>query len=333
MAVVKRLRAFTLVELLVVIAIIGILIALLLPAVQAAREAARRAQCTNNLKQFGLALHNYHDSYKIFPPGSARDSRPVYPTSWRSTHLNWIVRLLPYIEQQPIYDQVDWFGEQTWLTNRAGFQFRQLALAAARCPSDMGMERRTGYEPTNYVACAGDSIRFGAATSSRDKFAQGMFREMTGHKTNSPVRIAAIRDGTANTMALSECLAGRPWSVRCGRTGFTSWANCNAGLEVDVNTGYGGGTRGLSWYRGYGSEGWGYCAVITPNDRLTSNHECSSGSTGGNHTARSNHPGGVNVCMADGSVNFASATIDLSIWRAASTIHGDPANEPIFSGF
>ena len=120
-----RKRGFTLVELLVVIAIIGILIALLLPAVQAAREAARRTQCTNNLKQFGLGMHNYHDTYKTFPYGHDNTGRRV----------TWFPLILPFIEQQALHDEFDWvanswFGAQAPACNRD--------VPGARCPSDPG---------------------------------------------------------------------------------------------------------------------------------------------------------------------------------------------------
>jgi len=103
----KRKRGFTLIELLVVIAIIAILIALLLPAVQQAREAARRSQCKNNLKQIGLALHNYHDNFRMFPPG---DVRRLYGgvSSWTTSMIGWIPRILPFLDQAVIYNQINW---------------------------------------------------------------------------------------------------------------------------------------------------------------------------------------------------------------------------------
>jgi len=125
----KHRVGFTLVELLVVIAIIGILVALLLPAVQAAREAARRTQCTNNLKQLGLALHNYHDTYKSFPArgvfGAANTGPPM-----RAYHHTWIEAILPFIEQQPLYDSVN-HNAPVW-----GQPIVGTAVPAILCPSD-----------------------------------------------------------------------------------------------------------------------------------------------------------------------------------------------------
>ena len=164
--------AFTLVELLVVIAIIGILVALLLPAVQAAREAARRMQCSNNLKQFGLALHNYHDTYKVFPPagvsygvdainpncGSGR-----YCLEWdageRSPSIGWQVRVLPFIEQQPLWDRVSSEGDRlhTAYFNVAvdGKPARLKQVPYARCPSDAGSGPDSNWVQGNYSGSLG----------------------------------------------------------------------------------------------------------------------------------------------------------------------------------
>src|SRR5688572_11552964 len=143
----RRKLGFTLVELLVVIAIIGVLVALLLPAVQAAREAARRTQCSNNLKQYGLAIHNYHDTFKAIPPGGYPD--PGWAVwAGQSPAIGWQVRVLPFAEQQPLWDNVEAFGNKVgfatpWyeapiplnaspVTKRA----RQVQVDYAMCPSD-----------------------------------------------------------------------------------------------------------------------------------------------------------------------------------------------------
>ncbi len=309
----KRERGFTLVELLVVIAIIGILIALLLPAVQAAREAAKRSQCTNNLKQIGLAVHNYHDTFNGFPPGSVRFNLPGV-SSWQTQHLSWAVRILPYLEQQAIYDQVCWECLQSW-NSPPGNTLRNIDLAAYRCPTDYSDARvSNSWAPTNYVVCSGADRNHGFSNSRN----LGMFRE------NMSRRIADIDDGTSHTMMASECMINEPWVCR----GSCSDQNaCQAGTDgITLNSNDEGG-RGMSWYRGYGGALWLFNTIMPPNDKLTSNHECMSGSTNGAYAARSRHPGGVNVTMGDGAVKFVSETVDLGIWRAASTIKG-PSNEP-----
>ncbi len=318
----KRSRGFTLVELLVVIAIIGILIALLLPAVQAAREAARRSQCTNNLKQIGLALHNYHDTYQAFPPGSLRFIIPGV-NSWSTQHISWEVRILPYLEQQAVYDQVDFEGLQSW-NYAPGNTLRNTNLACYRCPSDYSDARvESSWAPTNYVGCSGSDTGHGYTTSDR----RGMFRDINS-TTARPPRMADITDGTSNTMAVSECKINEPWVCDC--TSACDWSQCQLGTDGTVLTGNTSNSqgRGHSWYRAYGGNSWLYNTVLPPNDRLTSNHECYNGSGTGAYGARSRHPGGVNVTLGDASVRFVSETIDINVWRAASTIDG-PSSEPI----
>ncbi|MCA9018377.1 MAG: DUF1559 domain-containing protein, partial [Planctomycetaceae bacterium] len=140
----RKVRGFTLIELLVVIAIIAILIALLLPAVQQAREAARRTQCKNNLKQIGLALHNYHDVYKMLPPGRTRKHSSLVPGSaWYAGNISWLPRLLAQIDQANIYNTIDWnLGNGTSGTDGHGgvngtnpTGARRQIIPAFRCPS------------------------------------------------------------------------------------------------------------------------------------------------------------------------------------------------------
>jgi len=206
----RRRRGFTLVELLVVIAIIGILIALLLPAVQAAREAARRSQCTNNLKQFGLALHNYHDTYKVFPPRKGGSGCAAGATTGNCERLSGFIGLLPFIEQKAMYEQIRagdpalgyppggpaaWYGWAPW-----NYPPRNQFV----CPSDTGAPQG-GQRLNSYGFSIGDQI-----ISIRDATqVRGLFAFRTCYST------ADILDGTSNTLAMSErtceAFAG-PWA-------------------------------------------------------------------------------------------------------------------------
>ena len=293
-------RAFTLVELLVVIAIIGILIALLLPAVQAAREAARRSQCTNNLKQLGLAMHNYHDTFKSFPPGylSSNLGNCLMTTRRRDC---WMQRLLPFIEQSAMLDTYE-SQNPTWIMDTVA-EVKDAQVSALLCPSDgskpafggNGGLRSEGYGfQGNYVMCTGDEIM--------DPEAE--LRGITYHASHS--NFASITDGTSNTLLASEAVR------RSNAT--TGWGGAG---------GYWGGSR-------WGS--YGFTTLEPPNtdapdqvyqckDTSWPNSPCTSiGSTNDTRAyARSYHPGGVNVALADASVQFMSDTVDLETYQAMST--------------
>jgi len=302
-------HGFTLVELLVVIAIIGILIALLLPAVQAAREAARRAQCTNNLKQFCLGLHNYHSTYATFPTGAMR-SYGSGVESWNTSMISWIPRTLPYCEQDVIASQIDW---TVWpgTSGNPNTQLRAEELTICRCPSDFGLTPTPGFGPTNYVVCIGDA-------QESQLPSEGVFG------INSFTRIAQILDGTSNTMGISECMINEPWVKRYeGDTG--GYAACLAGTDPDIsgNVSIGNQARGFSWFFAQRNCSWTYSTQFRPNDRLSKNHECENWTTTGVFAARSRHPGGVNVAFCDGSTSFVSETVDFVIWRALGSHQGE----------
>ncbi len=312
-------RGFTLVELLVVIAIIGVLVALLLPAVQAAREAARRSQCTNNLKQLALGVHNYHDTYKALPY-LRMTVGPAHPSGF--------VGLLPFIEQQPLYDlavaATPPFGTG-W--NPTGQNER---INAFRCPSDpIWGERAGGRGPRSYHFSVGDSIRdnHGAGSSRR-----GMFVAMfTGD-------MARIGDGTSNTVALSEVAIGPDRLSRDikGNAVVTPGINTNPSSPAECWAARGTGGQvhenfevtaessvgrapGSRWAEGQTFFG-GFSTVLPPNSpRCTIAH---SDNTWGVWTASGYHPGGVVVAMGDGSVRFVSETIDA----------GDPTRTEVTSG-
>jgi len=183
-------RGFTLVELLVVIAIIGVLVALLLPAVQAAREAARRSTCNNKMKQLGLALHNYHDTYLSLPFGG------MLRGSDTDGEVGWGYSILPFIEEENVYSQIDSRGTITDAT-KVPAAIRSLALEAYICPSDVAADinpHRNNFGKSNYIACSG-------ANDCPD----GNFGDLGGcFHINSKVKFRDITDGTSNTFLLGE---------------------------------------------------------------------------------------------------------------------------------
>lgn len=312
---------FTLVELLVVIAIIGVLVSLLLPAVQAARESARRTQCVNNLRQLGIAMQNYHDTYRRLPVGSNS-------CCWGT----WQAAVLPFIEQAQLGDRYEFLPEDAEFPDNAyrydsdnqsptapldtslnisNIEVTRTRIASLTCPSDEEQVDDRGITYHNYVANYGNTshdgvdhlgpaspqwIRHEAGPfSGRDRFdlelKKTAFREIT--------------DGLTNTMMFSETVQGQNGDLR----GFTWWG----------------------WSAGFESRG-------TPNtsepDAMQRSQDCNpedpnppcETATIANRfwaAARSQHPGGVNATMCDASVQFVADSVSLDVWRAASTIQGE----------
>jgi prepilin-type N-terminal cleavage/methylation domain-containing protein/prepilin-type processing-associated H-X9-DG protein len=318
-----RSDGFTLVELLVVIAIIGILIALLLPAVQAAREAARRAQCTNNLKQLGLALHNYYDTHNTFPARmSGLNQRQPDVGSWGrfSAH----VALAPYFEQATLFEQFYANNCTPWDDK----PWNKVILSNLLCPSDGTMTNvASSTAPrglNNYVYCGGDGLAFtrngssyspSTGTNDWPTSQRGIFGLYNW------VKIAAITDGTSNTIALSESV--RPWgtntvgNIAVGSVGSAP-LDCRATMSgktyVSGVTGTNYAVRGFRWADG-GAWFKAFTTNVPPNSANCSSE--SSNQTEGAFSASSHHPGGVNACMADGSVRFISETVDCGNLGAA----------------
>lgn len=305
---------FTLVELLVVIAIIGILIALLLPAVQAAREAARRSQCSNNLKQLGLALHNYHDTHKTFPAvGYARGwanatTRDAELGLFALNHNSW-VSLAPFYEQAALYDAYNFTGaggpylRNTTRTLPGGLDPQANGNTAVttqsptvfQCPSDAWDKRnkasinygpssntairgiRTNYDFSSYRDVGSFNL-FAATTDRRIKFA---FSDSTG------TRMGDFIDGTSNTLAVNE--------------------TCKNVIDGDSPAwGYRGWVMtGIDWSVGINQWDWPVLGAWYTGDRTVRRGQLFSWGQGG-----SLHPGGANSCLADGSVRFISETTE-----------------------
>ena len=297
------LRAFTLVELLVVIAIIGILIALLLPAVQAAREAARRSQCTNQLKQLGLGLHNYHDAHKAFPAScGGREST----TTGRWGTDSAFCFLLPFIELGARYDSY-----VTCVNGTAEWGWVQMpAIGAFLCPSDGNSKEanRWGEPKTNYLTCQGDqyALTYDGSTNFRGFF-QGRWKYTT---------FGTITDGSSNTIALAETCTATDYSALNLKGNLVLLDDGDDPPSACLSKKGPGNTlvgtnapweRGNGYYCGHPNQ-TGFQTILPPNSP-----NCTAGTEfwqKGIFGTSSNHTGGVNVCLGDGSVQFVSETIN-----------------------
>ena len=269
-------RGFTLIELLVVIAIIAVLIALLLPAVQQAREAARRSQCKNNMKQLGLAMHNYHDTFSAFPPLEVQDTAFLTgnpPTNWGAYAGNWVTLTLPYIDQAPLYAKFNFSTSAAANQSLMNIPYRQLL-----CPSNAfgAGTLLNGYTITHYYAVQG-SYSTGLEAS---KYAATGPTSSTGifyHSSRTSMR--DVTDGTSNTLMLVEALGYKPLNP----------ANPGGGID---NSDAG---RGI-----------GFSAVTETGIAINTVSRWFATS--------SFHVGGAHVLMADGAVRFASQNINATTW-------------------
>ena len=324
-----RRTGFTLVELLVVIAIIGILIALLLPAVQAAREAARRMQCANNLKQLGLAAHNYYDRFGHLPAGDPQVACPDYPAiPARLYRWSALAMLTPYLEQSNVHNalnlNVPLYGH-TGVYQGPGYGVhpdnqepvtRKVPLFL--CPSDLRQAVQAEYAASNYRACWGSGLA--PWTIYTNTVTDGVFHEA------SHTRFEDILDGTSNTALFSESTLGSgetgvTLTERNGREVIVSLstlpltdAKCSVlGASVDTS-------RGARWV-----DGWprytGYDHSHGPNSRVADGAVVSP-MRALQIAARSQHPGGVNVLLCDGSGRFVSDSIHAETWHALASRNG-----------
>lgn len=334
----RRTKAFTLVELLVVIAIIGVMVGLLLPAVQAAREAARRMQCGNNLKQIGLALHNYHDTHNKFPPGTMH--RPDFITSsdpeWPGIHHF----LLPYMEQAAFYEALanqgpdttgryGWSHEPPWQESGVDSFTKVIvgqSISNYLCPSDPGQatcnQNGTGTWGTapEKALQLFTSNYLGIFSGLHDlHFKYGRTHPNYNAAMNPPEMLATfglnrgasfrdLTDGTSNTLVVSEYLTG----VEVDARGYVWLSRAGFQMLYVNQTPNSPGPDVLL--------GWNGLLCSEQSNLPQRNLPCIVGGDDMHASARSMHPGGVNALMGDGSVRFASETINLATWRGLGFI-------------
>jgi prepilin-type N-terminal cleavage/methylation domain-containing protein/prepilin-type processing-associated H-X9-DG protein len=320
-------RGFTLIELLVVIAIIAVLIGLLLPAVQAAREAARRVQCTNNLKQLGIAIHNYHDVNNTIPPDSMNGSPAnVGP----SNDFSMKTRLLPFLEQSAMFNSLNMYFLATNVRNST--IHNNANLSAFLCPSD-GNWPQPNVSATNYPNNIG--LRRTTVGSNTLGPLDGPAYKLGQPPEDKVVSFARVLDGLSNTVMFSEFVkgnnrAGLPIQLTGVALNFVFDAGVpeTPGLTLPQyqtaclrSTTVVYDQKGTDWIINDCGKGGCYSHVMTPNTNA-----CWFGnSSNTDHTlvgASSNHPGGVNATMMDGSVRFIKATVSAPTWWAIATIAG-----------
>jgi prepilin-type N-terminal cleavage/methylation domain-containing protein/prepilin-type processing-associated H-X9-DG protein len=350
----SRREGFTLIELLVVIAIIAVLIALLLPAVQAAREAARRAQCVNNLKQIGLGLHNYHEQQNTFPMGSGQPTmdRVGGNAPIAKQGLSALAAILPMLGEVPVYNTINTSFGMADNTTLYAFQANQTAqktqIKEFLCPSDpnapVSLDTSTNTGNNNYYASIGATTdTYGTFPSAGPDWSKVPYTGLFAHQQCKA--ISAVLDGTSNSIAFAEATVGaasevkgqkliglvnvaipavalqqnvfnNPAGVQSGIQTCSSAWNSKSG-SVDVQ-------RGDSWMHGSMAMTL-FNTVVTPNGESVQWTYCSdtgSGSASRFSNSDSYHPGGVNVLMADGHVQFVKNSINPTTWWALGTIAG-----------
>ncbi len=330
----RKRPGFTLVELLVVIAIIGILVGLLLPAVQAAREAARRMQCSNNLKQLGLAAHNFESSYKYFPPGEWTRAATTASTSRPA----WTTVVLSFLEQSNKFNQFDFTVDvNTDLKNEPA---RQQDVPAFICPSEPSGAQFAANGITvgrlNYFGSIGGAADCRQLDGLAGIFS-GNFSNVQLNETPKGIKIGAVSDGTSNTALHSEVIRKFGDTSVVNHTTNKQSGDISIGVllvdgrkDVGCIAGSTAGTRinyvGLQYYRG----GINHTALYThtlpinwnknTNNTTTQKYTCGDSSFRRAHiNAGSYHTGGANAVFCDGSVRFFSDSTDFTVWYAMGT--------------
>jgi prepilin-type N-terminal cleavage/methylation domain-containing protein/prepilin-type processing-associated H-X9-DG protein len=336
-------RGFTLIELLVVIAIIAVLIALLLPAVQSAREAARRIQCTNNLKQLGLGLMNYESSQGVLPPQQVLLATASNPATllW---HSSWGVtsRLVPFMEQGPMYNSINFTLKTSAPANSTVVS---TTLSVLICPSEVNQQPLTSGTSTtgvsNYGWCAGDWYVYGGMALNSAPLNRSAFT------VNVSRRFSAFTDGLSQTVVAAEGKTYTPVARNCfgtasnGTMTFPPLNNPNAVPDAPssfpiIQSIYQSCTQSgdighTIWV--YGNSVYdGFTTALPPNTKVlvapgvdvdvNTEDENNGGPTYAAITSRSYHPGGVNALFGDGSVHFIKNSINWTTWRALGTIAG-----------
>ncbi len=331
---------FTLVELLVVIAIIGILVALLLPAIQSAREAARRSQCTTNLKNIALALQNYHDVHKEFPPAiTLRDINDSILNDTRLYRPSWAILILPFMEEQSLQDSFDFTVKMTDATvGSRNYVAHGTELPVMLCPSDVGRANRFEGSGGNwahgnygYNAFEFWPNQFLWPTFFSDPVLHSLYKvnmgmggfNLDGGNLKQILRFSKIIDGASHTIALAEMRVGLSPRDRRG-----VWAMGMCGSNFHCRH----AATGINSCSGYDDDLFGDADVQADIGDGNLLAECMRPDVGvnasGQSTVRSRHPGGANVAMADGSVRFLSDFIDTGNMPIGANITDAQWNDP-----
>jgi prepilin-type N-terminal cleavage/methylation domain-containing protein/prepilin-type processing-associated H-X9-DG protein len=335
----RQSRAFTLIELLVVIAIIAVLIALLLPAVQSAREAARRSQCVNNLKQLGIAIQNYVDSRGSLPPTACS---LALSHAVGGTNFSMKVHLLPFIEQQSVYNAVNW--SHYWNDGATNNTVATITINGFLCPSDGNTPNATKKVAgvSRPVATCNYANNIGTSRSFNGGRFDGPAYELGQPATGPVVTLASIQDGTSNTAIFSEWIKGTgsakaglsaiyrspvtfsttspPMLMSLGQSMQSVSSTCQSSTTI-ISTSS-GNSKGYSYMEHTNGYGGGYAHLNTPNKNACffANEVYNSSFT--LVGASSNHSGGVNVGFLDGSVRFVKNSVSYQSWGAIATMAG-----------